>query len=181
MKKIFIDYDTTLVNFQDVMTDQINEIENTDFSPLQLSRGYFDEVKMRNKEIFTHKNIYEHIVPFDGAIEFLNNVKDMNYSVILVTANMSDLQMRCKERHIEKYFKNCFDDIIHTEDKYKYTKESILIDDSYSNIIKHIDANDQIGVLFNLNYEYIITDKLDLSIDKLHHVGDFDDLYPFLP
>ena len=181
MKKIFIDYDTTLVDFQDVMTDLINKRENTNFTPLQLSRGYHDDVKFRNKEIFTHNNIYENIIPFDGAVEFLENVKNLNYEIILVTANMSDLQMQCKEKHIKKYFENRFTDIIHTEDKYKYTKESILIDDSYSNVIKHISANNQNGILFNLNYDYIITDKLDLTVDKLYHIGSFEDLYPLLP
>lgn len=181
MKKIFIDYDTTLVDFQDVMTHQINQIENTNFSSLELSRGYHDEIKMRNKHIFTHQNIYEHIVPFKGAIEFLKDVKSKGYEIILITANMSELQKTSKEVHIETYFKEIFDDIIHTEDKYKYTKESILIDDSYANIIKHIQANDQIGILFNLNNQYIITDKLDLYIDKLYHIDSFEGIYPLLP
>ena len=181
MKKIFIDYDTTLVDFQDVMTHQINQIENTNFSSLELSRGYHDEIKMRNKHIFTHQNIYEDIVPFEGAIEFLIDIKSKGYDIILITANMSELQKTSKEIHIEKYFKGIFDDIIHTEDKYKYTKESILIDDSYANITKHIQANDQIGILFNLNKQYIITDKLDLHIDKLHHIDSFEGIYPLLP
>lgn len=180
MKKIFIDYDTTLVDFQDVMTRQINAREDTNFTSLQLSRGYHDEIKMRNKDLFVELNIYEEILPFGGAIKFLNSLQALDYETVLITANMSEAQKNFKTTHIEEHFDGIFHDIIHAEDKYNYTKDSILIDDSYANITSHIHHNNSVGILFNLNHEYIITDKLDLELENLHHMSSFQEIINYL-
>jgi FMN phosphatase YigB (HAD superfamily) len=178
--KIFIDYDSTLVDFQDVMTRQINQRENTTYTSYDMSRGYYTEVKKRNKDLFTDLNIYEEVKPLDGAIKFLDDIKELEYEIVLITANSSNKQKAFKEKHIEKYFQSSFDDIIHTSDKFKYTKDSILIDDSYENIINHINYNNSIGVLFNYEKNYINTKQLDLNIANLYHMDSFDEVYSFI-
>jgi FMN phosphatase YigB (HAD superfamily) len=178
--KIFIDYDSTLVDFQDVMTRQINQRENTTYTSYDMSRGYYIEVKKRNKDLFTDLNIYEEVKPLEGAIKFLDDIKELEYEIVLITANSSDKQKAFKEKHIEQYFENSFDDIIHTSDKFKYTKDSILIDDSYANILEHIQHNNAIGVLFNYEKNYINTKQLDLNISNLYHMDSFDEVYRFI-
>ena len=180
MKKIFIDYDTTLVNFQEVLTQKINTIEGTYFSPLELSReGNLSDIKKKNRALYAEQNIYIDIVPFNGAIQFLNDVKLLGYNIILLTGNANKVQMNHKNNHIKKYFNDIFDDIIHVDKniKHKYTKNSIFIDDCYDNVINHIKENQCMGIVFNYKEYYVNKEKLNWSIDKLYHITCFKELY----
>lgn len=55
---------------------------------------------------------------------------------------------------MQYYFNIPKERIIHSGEKYKHTKDGILIDDHAKHIIEHVNYNNNLGFLFNLNNSF---------------------------
>lgn len=89
----------------------------------------------------------------DGSVEFINNLKEMvgKNSIQIVTASFPEIIDKKNELildifNIEKV------NIIHTRDKHLFTTGTTLIDDAMHNILKHVDHNNDLGILVDFGY-----------------------------
>lgn len=145
MKKLFIDFDNTIVdttratcityNIIHSTNIQPEVIENYDMSPHLILNGNFN--------IFSNFILYNHLKLFDGVIECLNKLKD-NFEIYLVT-NCSLESIPLKSQWIKENLpKNIFSGMIFLNTGQGYDKslidmkDSILIDDHREN---HLTSN----------------------------------------
>jgi len=158
-KEVFLDYDGTLVDFEQPWLDKINNKEGSNITPLNKNEPAHKELikphyGMINKEGNNH---YDDVPLFDGAIDFTDTLKANGYILKILTSYMSKNQMNTKDVHIKENFgEDYFDEIIHLSSWSKtkkdfYTKNGIIVDDGTKNIMKHVDSNDTLGILLNVN------------------------------
>ena len=158
--KIFIDYDSTLNNLGEEWCKWLNK---TYVMPLiSLSKilhwNYIEETYGKDANKFwQNPNIYENdiVIPIEGANEFinwlLNNFGEEN---IFISTTSWPTVIMAKNKHIYRHFGIPSKNIIHTNDKVKYSKNGILIDDNIANVVNHCKINKDMGIVFNKDNEY---------------------------
>lgn len=179
-KVICIDYDSTLVDFETPFFAKISEISGIDINQDNrhlhkdvikehtrlISKGVFN-----SDEVTFFEELYSKIEFFEGAIDFLKVLKRSGYEIKVVTSSMGG-QKAPKMEHIEKHIIELIDEVIPARKKFKYTKDSIFIDDNLGHVGAHVENHtDDIGILFNFNN--IQTN----DTEKLSEYGDNDNFY----
>lgn len=196
MKTVFIDYDSTLVNFSEVYLKKINETLNLNLKLSQL-KDFINEVKNSDdyekqkivKELYTVGNMYEKVIFFDGAIEFLKKLKKDGYKIKIITTNASSDQKKYKKIHIEQHLSNIIDtenDIIMSNKKQIHTVNSIFIDDKVKNVLAHTQNinNNKPGIVCNFEDKLFSEKEMnDIKINnkiydnQIYVVYNFETLY----
>lgn len=164
--KIYLDYDSTLVNFIDVWVDQIN-IQTEDTISLDEINQFHHPILGKHDWLFMEYNIYNHITPFEGAIDFVNSLC-RHHDVTILTHTLSELGATWKRNHIDEYFgdiKAIFTD----QPKHIFSNDGILIDDGIHNVIGHVLNSENHAILFNFDnrYSYIPSRDLQRNISYL--------------
>lgn len=152
--KIYLDYDSTLVNFVDVWIDLINEKTEDQISLDEITL-FHHPILSKHDWLFLKYPIYDHVIPFDGAIDFVQTLQKHHDVTILTHITDPDGGL-VKIPHIRKYFGDV--PIICTGDhKHLFTGDGLLIDDGIHNIQGHVSTHNTPAILFNhLNrYNYI--------------------------
>ena len=191
MKTIYIDYDSTLVNFGEVYLAKVNKHYglNLDLNQLEdfIKETKIDKEKSKElMELYSVGNIYKDIKVFDGAIDFLKNLKSKGYIIKIITSSASGDQKKYKTLHINKYLENLFDEIVYSNKKEIHTKNNLFIDDSLKHILKHVENikdNNNNGILCNFENKKITEEQLNVinnnnknNNNKIIFVNNFKDL-----
>lgn len=185
MKKIYIDLDSTLNNFDTAWIE---------YCETRLARnGIIPDKLMKRADIsnwnffqdhYGHKlamsffdtNPYNYVTPIHYAADFIIQLEVMGYEPVIISAHSGNryVEAKWKREWIDDYFGDHLKLIV-TRDKYKYTAGSILIDDSPKNCLMHIWHNNQPAYLFNHKDECPYSKPLPSETygDKLRYVTDY--------
>jgi len=149
MKKIYIDYDSTLVDFIKPYLKKLNEKEKIELTHKTYKRKENEMYIKSNYDLMKVGDVYEEVEVFEGAIDFLNELRDAGYVLEVITSSMSGDQKFYKKEHMERNFAGFFESVIHARKKFPHTKDGFFIDDKLSNVEKHCENNETIGFLYN--------------------------------
>jgi 5'(3')-deoxyribonucleotidase len=166
--KVYIDLDNILLDWSQGF---INYLKVQGINSIPEDNTYYEYVshkfETRMMKFYRDPCAYSMgcIQPFDGAKEFLSDVVELfgQYNVSIITHTYdSDECRESKERYIRNYFGfgivSCGsyrpEFIIHTKDKYKETKDGILIEDNYKMIMQHSMINNAPSLMFSYNEKY---------------------------
>ncbi len=170
--KIFVDYDTTLVNLIDPWVAWINKKYNVTISSNDINRWYFlGEVFGKEADDFWRKeNHYidkDILLPFKGAVTFFHQLQDeYGKENVKIISSTRDHHTKDKVAHMAHYFGidsksvkytkeddsidcNDYQVILTSKDKYAYTQNAILIDDYPLHVLEHIYFNKAPGIVFD--------------------------------
>lgn len=112
-------------------------------------------------------NVYDISEPFPGAIGFVQSLMVLDYNIKFVTAtfpNMEYAKIDWFKKHMPFVNENqiiCVD-----RDKYHLTKNGILIDDGFHNIVEHVSHNNGLGILYNHDRKYAHADMFSNCCDQ---------------
>jgi len=154
MKKISIDFDEVLYNLDQIHRDYLKEHYNVDEDYINPNFNYLVNNYPDIVKCWTDVNIYKKGFLIKGAFEFMQelmNTHKMEELQILTYTQSQEIEIY-KNNLCEALFKGI--DVIHTKDKWEYSKGTILIDDNTNNIVDHVITNKNYGLLFDLNGEY---------------------------
>jgi len=181
--KIYVDYDTTLVNLIDPWVEWINERYSVNISSADINRWYYlGEVFGREADDFWRSDRYNHytdkdiLLPFDGAVDFLHALQSkFGKESVFIISSTKDHHKEEKIEHATHYFGISPKQFIPiAKSKFEVTGNSILIDDYPLHVMEHIKHNKQKGIVFNYknrfgwcrecNYELddTLTDYMDI-------------------
>lgn len=197
MRTIYIDYDSTLVNFSEVYLKKVNKkfnmnltLNELDTFKKEINRNPLEEEKQKIlKELYTVGNMYEDVKFFDGAIELLQKLKKDGFKIKIITTNASSDQKKYKELHIKKHLSDIIDfdnDVINSNKKQIHTVNSLFIDDSFKNILSHVQnpLNNKLGILCNFENKQLTENELkEIEFNnnnydkKIIFVNNFKKLY----
>lgn len=107
--------------------------------------------------------IYNFCSPLKGAKQFVDNCIDLVglKNVALITATPDHL-ISNKNKWIDMHISKDIT-IHHTDRKWQYTSDGILIDDRFENVVLHVTENNKPGILFNYNNKYCWVSNFALS------------------
>ena len=151
MKKIYVDLDSTLNDLETAWLTFCGTSSSMNV-PEELTHWtwFQDTYGKKAMEFFTNINPYDIINVRDGAKEFIWECYQLDYDVTIISAHAVDREKEAKYKR-QWLDENGFDELklIVTHDKYKYTKDGILVDDNPKNCLQHIWNNHQPAYLFN--------------------------------
>ena len=173
--KIYIDYDTTLVNLIDPWVKWINEKYNVNLSTLDINRWYYlGEVFGREADDFWRHPKYNHYIdkdvlqPYEGAVEFFKTLqKKFGEENVFIISSTKDHHKEDKIKHAMHFFgiqKQRFIPV--NKEKYHITKDGILIDDYPLHVMEHIAYNEQKGIVFNYEGRFGWCRQCNYELDK---------------
>jgi len=148
--KIFIDYDTTLNNFDHcwfkwLLTEHNIKVNHQDV----LYWNYITDTYGQDKDDFwKNPDIYRNdiVQPRKGAQDFIKQLQYENKKIAILTSSYPGTE-QAKDEHIQRHFGNI--EIIHSHDKPTVTKDSILIDDNVLTVRDHCLQNQMPGIVFD--------------------------------
>ncbi len=173
--KVFIDYDTTLVNLIDPWVAWINKKYNVTISSNDINRWYFlGEVFGREADDFWRSKKYNHytnkeiLQPFEGAVEFFQTIQNMfGVESTFIVSSTRDHHKEEKIEHAKHFFDiDATQFIPVNKEKYHITKDGILIDDYPLHVMEHVKYNNQKGIVFNLDNRFGWCRRCNYSMDK---------------
>ena len=185
--KIFVDYDTTLVNLIDSWVAWINKKYDVDITSNDINRWYFlGEVFGKEADDFWRSEKYNHYIdkdiiqPYNGAVEFFHTLQDrFGVKNIFIVSSTRNHHKDEKIKHAQHYFdidKDQF--IVVNKEKYNTTKDGIIIDDYPLHVMEHIQYNKQKGIVFNWKNSFGWAKEsnyvLDKTLTKFLHVTKDD-------
>lgn len=153
--KICLDFDDVLYNLTKINIEYIQNKYNIKLDPLSIDRfsyyideGYESIIEnvWNNKDYYITSDLYENAKDFYDEL-----VKNYGIENIKIVTTSLPLIIENKDKMIRDRF-NIDCEIIHTKEKHLYTQNSILVDDSPNNIIKHIENNNVPGIILDLGY-----------------------------
>lgn len=156
--KIYIDYDTTLVNLIDPWVKWINEEYNVIITSNDINRWYFlGEVFGKEADDFWRSEKFNHyidkdiLLPYEGAVDFFNTLQNQfGTNNVYIVSSTRDHHKVEKIKHAQHYFNIDKEQFIPVKrQKFEITKDGILIDDYPLHVMEHIKYNKQKGVVFN--------------------------------
>ena len=115
-----------------------------------------------------------------GATDFINKISALvnQEQIKIVTSTHPKLCHDSKSKFIKKL--TGFDNIIHSSDKYLYTKGTLLIDDNLDNIRKHVDNNiNDFGLIFDLGYGWN-QEPIENTHDRIFRARSYNEAYVFI-
>ena len=110
--KIYIDYDTTLVNLIDPWIEWINKKYNVNINSLDINRWYYlREVFGKEADDFWRSSKYNHYTdkdifqPYDGAVTFVSELQNkFGKDNIFIISSTMDHHVEDKIKHAQHYF-----------------------------------------------------------------------------
>jgi len=156
--KVYVDYDTTLVNLIDPWVEWINEKYNVSLLADDINRWLFlGEVFGKEANDFWRSEQYNHytdkdiLQPYDGAVDFFHALqKQFGKENVIIISSTRDHHTKEKIEHAQHYFGINKEQFIPVnKEKYSFTKDGILIDDYPLHVMEHIEYNKQKGIVFN--------------------------------
>jgi len=174
--KIYVDYDTTLVNLIDPWIAWINDTYNVNIVSSDINRWYYlsevfgkeadDYWKSEKYNHYTDKDIFK---PYDGAVKFFNDLqKRFGDENIFIVSSTRDHHIEDKIKHAKYYFgisENNFIPV--SKEKYHQTKDGVLIDDYPLHILEHIYHNQQVGIIFNYQNRFGWCNENNYHLDAM--------------
>lgn len=172
--KIYIDYDTTLVNLIDPWVEWINQKYHVTLSTSDINRWYFlsdvfgkeanDFWKSDRYNLYADKDVLK---PFDGAVDFFYRLEDkFGTENVFIVSSTLDHHQKEKMNHAQYYF-----GIIETQfipvgkEKYHITRDGILIDDYPLHVMEHVKFNKQKGIVFNFEDRFGWCQECNYGLD----------------
>ena len=172
--KIFVDYDTTLVNLIGPWVSWINEKYNVTISSNDINRWYYlGEVFGSEANNFWKSEEYNHyadrdiIKPYEGAVEFFHTLQEVHgRENIFIISSTKDHHKKEKIEHAKHYFDISSDQFIAVDKgKHTLTAGGILIDDYPLHVMEHIEYNKQKGIVFNYEDHFVWCKNCNYSLD----------------
>jgi len=185
--KIYIDYDSTLINFIGPWLSWVNNKYKVTLQSNDINRWYFlGEVFGKEADYFWRSKQYNHyadktfLQPYQGAKDFFQTMqKQFEEKNVIIISSTKEHHKIEKLEHAQYYFgvkQEQFIPINGSQEKYTFTKDGILIDDYSLDIMKHVSHNQQKGFVFNYDNKYGWCKKnnfvLDKYLSKFMHVVD---------
>jgi len=177
--KLYLDYDNVLVDLVSPWLDWIKDhhrykIKSTDILHWNwLEQTYGQEIN----EFWKTEGVYfDKVSPLPGAVFFVDALRKIfNEEDIFIISASHDTMIWEKEKHAKHYFNIPAHRFLHKHDKYRWTSDGILVDDSVSNISNHVAYNNLPGFLFNYRNSYGWS-KLYNPMKNLYAVQDYGTL-----
>jgi len=176
---IWVDYDNTLVNTIYAWIDYLNKNgKQLDIRQLQK----YDCILQYDRDFEFFKRIgYDKktIVPFDGAKEFLEKLKEFDDVTIL--SDTYELMRKTKLEHIKYFFGDNIRVKFSLGSKWKYVeKNDILIDDKFLNIYLAILNSNAHGICFNRNNEYNWCGNIIWTHQNYYLTSNYDEILNYV-
>lgn len=155
IKGVSFDFDDVLYNLTKVNLKYIEDKYGVKLKPNEVnSWTYYHDNGFGSiiENVWNNPQKYLESDLIEGAYEFYKEIEGVygKDNIQIITASFPNI-INVKDDYIKSIFNHdC--NIIHTHDKYLYTKDTILIDDSVNNIVKHIEHNNNPAILFGLDY-----------------------------
>ncbi len=180
--KIYIDYDSTLVNLIDPWIDWANEKYSVNLSPSDVNRWFFfSEVFGKEADDFWRSKKYNHytdkdiLQPYPGAVDFVQKVQSQyGKENVYIISSTRDHHTQAKIEHVEHYFQISGRNFIPiAKDKHTCTSDGVLIDDYALHVMQHVKYNKHPGIVFNYEHRfgwsnpcnYVLDDTLKNYLD----------------
>lgn len=180
MSKILsIDFDEVLYNLSDVTNNFILETYGEVTHPDLIGWEYFnDNFPLVVSECWNNEHVYSKGELIDGAENFMLELINL-YSVdnLQIVTNSLPNVVNFKNKFIKDKFGNI--DVIHTKEKWKYTKDTILIDDAIHNVIDHSEINNCESILFDKDGKYV-WNHVDIDNRLITRLKSYEDILYFL-
>lgn len=155
--KLVLDLDDVLCNFVEMWNVWLHErgytstfLRNQDITTYDYYCRYF------NREVFDFyqkENCYDgYVEPLDGSHLFLEWCEQEFDEVMILSYSSTEHNRKCKKAFVKKHFN--FDNIKFSDsknEKFTFTKGSILMDDYPVNLLQHTINNKNHSILFNKN------------------------------
>jgi len=155
MKLISVDFDEVLFDLSTITNNFIKNHYGEVTHPDHIGWDYFnDNFPLVVSDCWNNPEEYSKGDFIHGAIEFMNELINL-YGIdkLQIITNSLPNVIDCKNQLIRETFGDI--DVIHTKDKWKYTKGSTLIDDALHNIEEHVKNNKKdVGIIFDLGGKY---------------------------
>lgn len=157
---VFLDYDSTLVDFNTAWVEfiqrnidpnfQFSEIETYD-QRIHPNQALHDAAR----QFWKIEEEYATVKLFDGAKDFVETLLLNGHDVQIVTSTSNGTH-DFKTQHILNNFNGILNqkDIMHVSNtclKWQYTKGGVLIDDFILPVLNHVFSNRMPGIVFNYN------------------------------
>jgi hypothetical protein len=174
-KRIYLDYDSTLIDFNDYMFEDMKRDMNLNFKVKEIYnykqeiQKYYDDKKELNNEGYYNKANF-----FQGSIEFLKKLKKNNFEIVIITSSMSKEQKKYKMNHIKNNIEKYITEVIPARKKHIHSMDGMFIDDRVKNIYEHVENNETFGVLYN--HENIVNNEEDIKEYKLQEYKNYTTL-----
>ena len=159
--KIYVDYDTTLINLIDPWVDWVNSSFNVNVKTSDINRWYYlgEEINPDANNFWKRDNHYvdkQSIKPFSGAIDFFNNLQSSyGKENVIIISSTRDHHIDDKINHMQYYFNVANEQILlSSKEKHIYTQDGVLIDDYPVHVMEHIHYNNLSGIIFNENRRF---------------------------
>ena len=178
-KNIFIDFDSTLNNLDQLWIDEINSYTGMTYSVLSIdSWDWFYKKFTKKLADLTLRNVYLKTKALDGAVEFILQCQTIaNVNILTATSNMNPTFIERKNKHIRNLLGNVR--IIHSTSKENYSSEdSVLIDDKLDNIYKFVMGGGY-GIIFS-NNETHVYNKAFTKHDRYVRLHNYDEIIEHL-
>ena len=181
--KIFIDYDTTLINLIDPWIKWINEKYQVSLQTDDINRWYYlgdvfgaeanDFWKSEKYNHYTDRDIYK---PYSGAVDFFHTVQNIfGQDNVYIISSSRDHHVAEKIEHAKYYFDIKPSNFIPVKNKkYALTKNGILIDDYPLHVMEHIHYNNHAGIVFNYENRFGWSKESNYLLDPT--LSDFLDV-----
>ncbi|MDY0198976.1 MAG: hypothetical protein RBR68_14320 [Tenuifilaceae bacterium] len=153
--KIYIDLDSVLADIDSAWCNWMKHELRINIKPEDILFWDYPKMLYGNivSEFWNLETIYKDCIIFEGAIEFISSLKSIygKENIILISAKYESL-IEAKNEWIKRWLGDTL--AIHESQKFKFTKDGILIDDRFENVLLHITQNKKPGILFNYNDKY---------------------------
>lgn len=152
---ISLDFDDVMYNLTKINLEFIDREYGIKLDPLKIDKFsyYIDEgYKKIIEGVWNNKDVYITSELYNEAKEFYIKLieKYGRNNIQIVTTSLPNIILNKNKMIKERFEIDC--SIIHTNEKYLHTRNTILVDDSPKNIIQHIEKNIVPGIVFNLGY-----------------------------
>jgi len=161
--KVFVDYDTTLVDFINPWLMWVNKRYQTSLTSHDITRWYYLREELGDEaDAFWKSDAYnwycnkEIVLPFEGAVEFFKTLQNAyGPKNVYIISSTREHHKLAKKEHIQYYFplpkENC---LLVGKEKYLYTSHGILVDDYPLHVMEHIKYNQTKGIVFNFQNSF---------------------------
>lgn len=152
---VSLDFDDVLYNLTKINVDYVEKTYGVKLNPLEIDRFsyYIDEgYESIIENVWNNPEAYLKSELYDGAFEFYSKLKELLTidKIQIVTTSLPDIIQNKNIFIKEKLNIDC--NVIHSKNKFEFTKNTILVDDSINNIVKHVEINNDPAIIFNLGY-----------------------------
>ena len=171
-KIIYLDWDDCIYDLMSVNVKYIQDNYKKDFSPLECESFEYLSIQYPKiyDDVWNNFELYKTGKLRKNALEKYNKlVNTFGLDRVKIITNTAIDIIDEKEEMMKELGFNC--QIIHTSKKYKWTRDHILVDDSYHNIEKHVLYIDHTDMYFldssfgylvlNEDFGYSTSEKID--------------------